>query len=537
MARLRDFPILAAALAGFASDQRSSSTAAATAKPVAFRNPPAIDAEVVLGTWLDNAAAVGEPVAAHLWLEDPATTTLRMIDARGRHMPEESPVPTSGTLLGSVLESGGTRLEAVARTTAGHTESLIWRFALPLTVGEARGVAAIDIAALCEPDAQVLNALAAHMRGPLAGALALHVAAIETASAQALFECARDLARLLDPQAVVETMLDRAMEVTGAQTGSVMLLDPDAGKLRIASSRGLPREVAENTEVSEGEGIAGWVLARSQSLVVEDLDGRPTSRRHGVRSAVSVPIADSDGPLGVLNVGSRRYQARFTKATTETLEALARAGASALRNARALQLSQGLYYDTLLALAIALETKDPYARGGTQRVVHVAEILGRAMGLMDREQQALRIAAMLHDIGMSAVGEGVAVSRRPLSTIETGMLRLHPVIAAEILDQAPALQDVVPIVYHHHERYDGSGYALGLAGDQIPIGSRILAVADAYVAMTSDRPYRTAMSHSKAMQELSDGIGTQFDPEVVHVFTELALKPGFSAKAFGDRQA
>jgi len=128
---------------------------------------------------------------------------------------------------------------------------------------------------------------------------------------------------------------------------------------------------------------------------------------------------------------------------------------------------------------------------------------------------------LLHDIGMSSVGDGVRHCDRPLTTIERALLKLHPHIAAEILEEAPALRNVVPIVYHHHEWFDGHGYGDGLSGEAIPLGARILAVADAYVAMTSDRPYRTARRSSEALREVQDKAGTQFDPVVVSALADI----------------
>ena len=130
---------------------------------------------------------------------------------------------------------------------------------------------------------------------------------------------------------------------------------------------------------------------------------------------------------------------------------------------------------------------------------------------------------MLRDVGMSAAGEAVAVSDRPLSTVEWGMLKMHPVIAADILARTPALRQVIPIVTHHHEHFDGTGYILGLRGQRIPLGARILAVADAHVAMTSERPYRHALSHTAAVAELLECSGNQFDPDIVTAFVELAM--------------
>jgi HD-GYP domain-containing protein (c-di-GMP phosphodiesterase class II) len=164
-------------------------------------------------------------------------------------------------------------------------------------------------------------------------------------------------------------------------------------------------------------------------------------------------------------------------------------------------------------------------------VLEIAIGLGRTLGLTDAEMDALRVASMLHDIGMSAAGDVVAVSNRQLSTVEWGMLKMHPVIAADIIGQAPALKEAVPIVYHHHERYDGGGYIGGLAGEQIPLGARILSVADSYVAMRCKRPYREAKSHPSSIAELVAGAGSQFDPHVVSALQELfELSPELSRR-------
>jgi response regulator RpfG family c-di-GMP phosphodiesterase len=486
-----------------------------------IRLPGSVEPSDVVRALLHNADSAGTPIAAHLWLADPASNTLRLIHAEGPARPDSTPISIEGTVLGSALTRSLAQIEPVHRLRTPSEDSVVWRYALPLAAGDAKGVAAVDFKGPDRPDLERFTPIAGAMRGSLAGALALQVARNETASAKALADTSRDLARMLDPDDVISTALERAMALAAAQTGSVMLLD-DAGKMRIAASRGLPPEVVAEVEIGEGEGIAGWVLASRQPLVVEDLDDRgPSSRRHGVRSAVSVPIADEDGILGVINVGSRTFHARFSESHLEALESLGRTTAVALRNARAATVAHDLYFDTLKALAVAMEAKDPYAHGATAMVLDYAIALGQEMGLTDGELDALRVASMLHDIGMSAAGDIVTVANRQLSTVEWGMLKMHPVIAAEILAAAPALRDAIPIVYHHHEHYDGGGYVGGLAGEGIPLGARILAVADSFVAMTSDRPYRSAMPRADAIGELVAQSGSQFDPHVVQAFAEL----------------
>lgn len=487
----------------------------------------------VVRALLYNSTSAGTPLAAHLWLADPSSETLRLVHAEGSARPDSTPVPMDGTVLGSALRRGVAQIEPVHRLKSANGDAVVWRYALPVNAGELRGVAAVDFEGPRRPNLERFTPIAGAMRGTLSGAIALHIARVEAASARALSDTTRDLAKVLDPADVVATALERAIAISGAQTGSVMLLD-ETGCMRIIAARGLPDEVVEQACVAEGEGIAGWVLASGQSLIVEDLnDQTRRSRRHGVRSAVSVPIGDSDGMLGVINVGSRTFQAKSSRSNLEALESLGRSTAASLRNARAVALAHDLYFDTLQALAVAMEAKDPYAYGATARVADLAVALGRDVGMTAAEIDALRVAALLHDIGMSAAGDVVAMTSRQLSTVEWGMLKVHPVIAAEILSQAPSLSDAVPIVYHHHEHYDGGGYVSGIAGEKIPLGSRVLAVADAFVALTSDRPYRTARSPEEALRAIHEESGSQFDPRVVEALVNM-LSDDSSASANED---
>lgn len=500
-----------------------ATAAAAQVVAVTPRIPPSLELGVVLAALRDSVAGVAPAVSAHLWLADDATGTLRQVAAVGPMAPSNHPTQLGADdVLAETYASGRAQMAPLALLQGLGEATTMWRYALPVSAGDALGVAAVDFQSVSEPDTGALPALTAPLRGSLAGALGVYVSHIELTTAQMLIKSTRDLSRMLDPREVLEASLARAMELSEAQTGSVMLVDSNTGRLQIALSKGLPEKVVESTSLSEGEGIAGWVFASRQPLLVEDMaTGNPSARRHGVRSAVSVPIADEDGVLGVLNVGSRSFPARFTESHMRSMELLGKQTAIALRNARAVVESRALYFDTLKALAIALETKDPYSRGGTERVLEYAEAIGHSFGLPDNERDALHIAALLHDIGMAAAGEGVAVADRPLTTVERALLRMHPQIAAEILDEAPALRHVVPIVYHHHEWYDGEGYLNGASGEGIPLGARILAVADAYVAMTSDRPYRRAFSEREALQELTEKAGTQFDPAVVDALRDV----------------
>ena len=187
-------------------------------------------------------------------------------------------------------------------------------------------------------------------------------------------------------------------------------------------------------------------------------------------------------------------------------------GGSSENGDAVLELGNG---DVIAALASALQERDRYTGDHSESVVDLTARVGEALALNSEEINRIRTAALLHDIGKVGVPDEVLHKPGPLTEQEWEVMREHPAIGERILRAIPGLGDVARIVRHEHERWDGKGYPDQLAGAEIPIGSRIILACDAYHAMTSDRPYRQGMEHAKAMAELSDNAGTQFDPEVV----------------------
>lgn len=179
------------------------------------------------------------------------------------------------------------------------------------------------------------------------------------------------------------------------------------------------------------------------------------------------------------------------------------------------------YLDTVRSLIAAIETKDAYTRGHSERVAGLAVRVGGILGLGEDTLGRLEFAALLHDLGKIGIRASVLAKRGQLTSSEFDDIRKHPEIGARILERVPYLEEVVPAVVAHHERFDGAGYCAGLSGERIPMEARILAVADAYDAMTTERPYRGARSHETAIEELRHGAGRQFDPAVVGAFLAL----------------
>ena len=179
------------------------------------------------------------------------------------------------------------------------------------------------------------------------------------------------------------------------------------------------------------------------------------------------------------------------------------------------------HLSVIQALAAAVEARDPYTEKHSQRMAEYAMATARAMGLSIYSAEVVRYAAILHDIGKIGIPDHILSKSNSLTEQEWNQIKKHSTIGAEIIKQINSLSDASKIVYHHHERYDGEGYPDGLKGESIPLGSRIIAVIDAYDAMTSRRPYREALSKEEAIMELKKHAGTQFDRKVVEAFLKV----------------
>lgn len=188
--------------------------------------------------------------------------------------------------------------------------------------------------------------------------------------------------------------------------------------------------------------------------------------------------------------------------------------------------TRDLFFGSVSALSQAIDAKDGFTRGHADRVSRIAGAIARELGLSEKQIEQIELAGLLHDIGKIGVEDRILMKPMRLEADEQELMRRHPIYGASILEPSAALRPLVPLVLHHHENYDGSGYPEGLKGDQIPLGSRIIIVADAYEAMTSDRIYRKALGHTRAMEQLVKYKGVQFDPGAVRALEQLIGRKG-----------
>lgn len=351
-----------------------------------------------------------------------------------------------------------------------------------------------------------------------------------------LFEISKVFLQEINLHDVLQLILLIAKRETDADVVSLMLIDEKTGELSIAASKGLPQEIIESTTKKIGERIAGWVAEMKEPLFLsEGVYIDPWIKKAMVKtelsSAICNPLLRRNKVIGVLNLSKMQGKAPFTQSDLELITVLCGQAAVIVDNKllfeevnrKTIELEEA-HFDSIKALAEALETKDVYTMGHSDRTMNYAMAIAERLGLSKKEREALKYAAIFHDVGKIGVREDILNKPGKLTEDEYGEMKKHPEMGAEIIKHIKFLAPVVPLIYYHHERYDGTGYPTGLKGEAIPTGARIVAVLDAYDAMTTDRPYRSTPGKEKAIAELKRCSGTQFDPKVVDAFLDVLRK-------------
>jgi HD-GYP domain-containing protein (c-di-GMP phosphodiesterase class II) len=355
----------------------------------------------------------------------------------------------------------------------------------------------------------------------------------------------RQLRELMELTALINTTLDsseirkRAIEaatrLVESETGSLLLMDRDTGELFFEVALGEKGGRLKEIRLGKGQGIAGWVAEHGEPQIVNDAGRDPRFFREAdeksgfrTKSILCVPVRTKDRTLGVLQAINKRSGV-FDGEDMEILVSLANQVAVAVENATLYDELKETFYGTAEALAETIEKRDPYTGGHTRRVMNYSLSMGRLMGLGRAEMENLRLSAILHDIGKIGVRDSVLLKPDRLDEEEFRSMNLHTSHGAEILGHVRQLRDVIPGVRGHHEKFDGTGYPDGIGGDDIPLAARIIAVADTFDAMTTDRPYRKGLDAETAMEELRKGSGSQFDAEAVGAFLRAWEEGGITA--------
>ena len=393
-------------------------------------------------------------------------------------------------------------------------ESLL---AVPLRYG-ARVVGVIVVSKLGlnqfdEDDVRLLEVLAGHAAVAVENASLYESARREAESATSLLEFGRELAILVDLDDIVGRVTALSAEILGSRNTS-FYLEVD-GELRLRAEFGHSREVAET--LAERSVPLDALDVQRDPYVAEPWDYEPAIGGEGPVPGGRYAVApfEVDGRAGCLLALVERDD--FGERELGLLGGLAQQAKLAIANASSYEGLERTLVSTGEALANALEANDEYTSTHARWITDLSLRVGRELGLDERALKHLELGALLHDIGKIGIPSDVLAKPGRLTAAERQIVQTHPELGERIIAPIDRLQVVRPIVRHCHERWDGLGYPDGVAGEDIPLESRIIFVCDAYHAMTTDRPYRRKLSHREAVRRLREAAGSQFDPNVVEV--------------------
>ncbi|MDP2939054.1 MAG: HD domain-containing phosphohydrolase [Candidatus Omnitrophota bacterium] len=330
-----------------------------------------------------------------------------------------------------------------------------------------------------------------------------------------------------DLQSILSLIVKLSHNLTHADCAALRMINQTDKSLSIKASIGLSKAYLEASPLKMGRGIPGLVAATMKPLTIKDClnDSRVNcwelNEKEGIVSCAHVPAIFKEEVLGVISVYFKSLK-EISNDEIDLLMSFADQAAIAIHETQLYQDVHINYFNTIRALVLAMEAKDPYTKGHSERVTQYAVRIARELKIKNSEIEILSYASKVHDVGKIGISDIILNKPGKLTTAERALIELHPQKGAEMLMPLKFLEPGIPYIKHHHERFDGQGYPDGLKREQIPLAARILACVDSFDAMTSDRPYRyRRLTPEEAMSEIKLNSGKQFDPTIVNIFMKI----------------
>ncbi len=340
-----------------------------------------------------------------------------------------------------------------------------------------------------------------------------------------LHEIGKTVNSTLEINKIVSIILEMARQTVNADRASLVVYQRDSREIKLhLSYSSLEGSAQEELSVADRRAVQ-WVTHNKQPLYIEELDKSLQFTHYlgdtaQIGSLLAVPFKRKSLVLGVILLTMQPGKTLFSQEDLRFISTLANQASIAVENAQLYDELQNYFADTIRALIAAVEAKDTYTYGHSARVTRYSLMLARQLEINQVELRRLEYLALLHDIGKIGIDEKILRKSTRLSEEEWDVVRNHSVIGGSIVRPIKFLPTGDKIIRHHHERFNGTGYPDGLKGEDIPLFSRIIAVADSFDAMTSLRPYRKTMEPNEALEELKRCSGEQFDPELVELFIQ-----------------
>ncbi|MGE3854620.1 MAG: HD domain-containing phosphohydrolase [Planctomycetota bacterium] len=351
-------------------------------------------------------------------------------------------------------------------------------------------------------------------------------------SLRALYEVGNAIHAVEDLSTLFIAIMDKVQQVVPADRAYLVMYHPEDQTfetvvVRRTDAMGNPTNV-EDGELNLSRTVLTECVQVGNSILSSDLaaDDRFKAGKsivaQNIRSVLCVPVATPDMTIGAIyldNLGEGK--APFGEFELQLVGAIGRQAGIAIHRSKLFQDLEDMFYGTIRALVATIEAKDRYTHGHSERVTEFSMAIAESMGLGTEELDNIRLGAILHDIGKIAVPDRVLNKPSRLSEAEFLLIKNHPVHGAEIIKHISNIEPVIAVVLHHHEKWNGTGYPDGLAGDDIPVQARVVAVADAFDAMTSSRPYRSNFSVEQVIREFERCADDHFDGRIVQHFVKL----------------
>ncbi len=404
-------------------------------------------------------------------------------------------------------------------------------------------IGAVQVFNYTQTPLQLMQFLGNRMTSEYEKAILLQKSEEHSQRLEVLIDLIAQISTTLDQDQILSLIIGKARGLLNAEASSLFLLDEENDQLVLHLSRDVHKTTLPPLRIPSDTGIIGYVVNSGEAVSVKDVS---KDKRHykGIDEISGVNTKSLLGvPLKIPNVvlGRERGTAEghiiggieainkidgyFDENDIQSLSTLAEQAATVLHIAQLYTDADELFLNTIKALVAAIDAKDPYTEGHSQRVSDFSVAVAEQLNLSPEVRHCIRIGALLHDIGKIGVPDSILSKPERLSPEEYAEVKKHPTIGAQIIKEVRLLQDELPALSQHHERMDGNGYPLGIKGDQISPIARIVAVADVFDAVTSKRPYRDAMDVETALEILREEAGDHLDEQYVDAFLE-AFKQG-----------
>ena len=346
----------------------------------------------------------------------------------------------------------------------------------------------------------------------------------------ALNKISFDLTETTDLEVLLNKIIKYAAEIVEGEAASILLLDKVKKELYFKASLGKKSQEIKEYKVKVGQGIAGWVAEKGESLIINDVtrDNRwnkdfDNAIKFKTQSIICVPLRSEKEIVGVMEVINKKDKTSFDKDDEIILNSFTNQVVIALSNANIIKDLNNYFVNIIEILIQAMENEPLGPKGHFVKVAQLATQMGNKLGVTGKDYENLYYASLLHDLGKMKVKRKIDINFKTEENLNLFQdeVSIHPVVGANMLKQINLFKDLIPMVRHHHENYNGTGYPDGLRGEEIPLGSRIIAVVEDYIKILYNKAIKSPAENDEALKRLFSLAGTKYDPKVINVLKEI----------------